>query len=351
MSEPKKIWEVFEDVVFEILQSHINSPQSITREQNNTEFDFLATIDSNEHAIEVKHYRTQQVQQSLIRQAARRLAHGIFQRKIQHGMLIVSCIIPQEQREALKIEHKINIVDQIELRHWCKSNPNLTEKLEHILGVMQLDPTAVHPLPFTTNEIPPVDGNIAPSENSGSDLSKQLRALRKGRGTPVKKPGSKSNWRKYEELCIKILEYLFSSSTEKFYSQSKTADGLNRFDCVFRIKPETDFWKFLINHLNSFYVVFEFKNYSKKISQGEILTTEKYLFEQAFRRTAIIMTRDGADEGAKKMIQGAMREHGKLIIVIDDNNIIEMLEKKDRGEDPSDYLFDRVDDFLLKLSR
>ncbi|SUC03782.1 Uncharacterised protein [Proteus mirabilis] len=46
-----------------------------------------------------------------------------------------------------------------------------------------------------------------------------------------------------------------------------------------------------------------------------------------------------------------MREHGKLIIIINDKKICKMLHMKERGEDPTDYLFEIVDNFLLSLPR
>ena len=98
-------------------------------------------------------------------------------------------------------------------------------------------------------------------------------------------------------------------------------------------------------------MLFEFKNYAGKIKQGQILTTEKYLLENGLRRVAFILTRRGAEGDALKMTQGAMREHGKLLLIIDDEQLCEMLLMKDRGEDPSDKLFDLADDFLLKLPR
>lgn len=107
----------------------------------------------------------------------------------------------------------------------------------------------------------------------------------------------------------------------------------------------------MIDHLDSRYVLFEFKNYSEKIKQGQILTTEKYLFERALRRVAIIFTRAGADPHAMSMAQGAMREHGKLMLVVDDEKVYDMLHMKERGEDPTDHLFDLADEFLLSLPR
>jgi hypothetical protein len=126
---------------------------------------------------------------------------------------------------------------------------------------------------------------------------------------------------------------------------------LNRFDYVCRIRPTTDFWNFLLHHLDSRYVLFEFKNYTDKIKQGQILTTEKYLLERGLRRVAIVISRTGAKADAIKMTQGAMREHGKLMLIVDDEQVCEMLHMKERGEDPTDRLFELADDFLLTLPR
>ena len=103
--------------------------------------------------------------------------------------------------------------------------------------------------------------------------------------------------------------------------------------------------------MNSRYVLFEFKNYSGKIRQGQILTTEKYLLERGLRRAAIVLTRVGAESDAVKMTQGAMREHGKLMLILNDERVCEMLHMKDRGEDPTDCLFEVADEFLLSLPR
>lgn len=51
------------------------------------------------------------------------------------------------------------------------------------------------------------------------------------------------------------------------------------------------------------------------------------------------------------MTQGAMREHGKLMLVIDDDILCRMLHMKERGDDPTDFLFQLADDFLLSRPR
>jgi hypothetical protein len=180
-----------------------------------------------------------------------------------------------------------------------------------------------------------------PKDTRGTELCQELKKIKRG----------KEAWAEYERVCAKILKYLFPNDLHGWHSQKRTDDGLNRFDFVCRVRPTTEFWKFVIDHLDSRYVLFEFKNYSGKIKQGQVLTTEKYLLERGLRRVAIIFTRAGAEQHAISMTQGAMREHGKLMLIVNDEKVCEMLHMKERGEDPTDCLFELADDFLLALPR
>jgi len=110
-------------------------------------------------------------------------------------------------------------------------------------------------------------------------------------------------------------------------------------------------WRMLVERFNSQYVIFEFKNYGGRITQGEIYTTEKYLFAKAMRTTAIIVSRKGADKNALAACRGALREHGKLIINLSVDDICKLLALRDADDDCNAYLFQIVDDMLMKLER
>ena len=58
-----------------------------------------------------------------------------------------------------------------------------------------------------------------------------------------------------------------------------------------------------------------------------------------------------ADDNAIKVTKGILRETGKLIINLTDNNLYDMLEMKKNNSEPSDYLFEIIDNFLLKLEK
>ena len=104
---------------------------------------------------------------------------------------------------------------------------------------------------------------------------------------------------------------------------------------------------FIIQNL----LFFEYKNYSDYISQNLIYITEKYLFPVALRNVAFIISRKGFDSNAQKASLGCLKESGKLIISSDDNDLIKMIYMKENGEEPSDYLLDKVEQILMSVSK
>lgn len=97
--------------------------------------------------------------------------------------------------------------------------------------------------------------------------------------------------------------------------------------------------------------MFEFKNYCNKVKQTQVYTTEKYLFQKALRNVCFMISRNGLDNNALIATKGILRESGKLIIDLKDEDIYIMLKLKEAGDEPSDYLFEIVDEFLFKLSK
>ena len=116
-------------------------------------------------------------------------------------------------------------------------------------------------------------------------------------------------------------------------------------------KRNNGIWKFLISFYHTKFVVFEYKNYSECISQNLIYITEKYLFPVALRNVAFIISRKGFDQNAEKAALGCLRESGKLIVSLNDDDLITMLSMKEKGEEPSDFLLDKVECMLMSVSK
>jgi hypothetical protein len=327
----------FHDLVYEILLGN----DFDIKPSGLREFDFLITLDNEERcAVEVKYYRTARAQISLIDAAVVRLIQNALD--AEKVMLIVSCVIPVGINAKLEDSYGVRIIDRTDLINMASKVPELTDKLLVLLNIDTNDDSIK---------------NRGDVEVTGGFQNKKISHLKKSNmgellcnELELLKPG-KEEWSKYEEKCDSIIKYLFADNLYGWHRQLRTDDGLNRYDYICRINPATAFWRFLVEELNSRYIVFEFKNYNDEITQGQVLTTEKYLLEKALRRVAIIISRKGSSNNADMMMQGAMREHGKLILTIDDKKICEMLNMRDRGEDPSDLLFEMVDRFLMTLPR
>ncbi len=314
-------------------------------------FDFLAERDGFQWAIEVKFYRSAHLQVSLLSAAVSRFISQAKGMQDSVGMLVVSCFLSRSLRLAFEEKYSIFFIDRADLLYWAARSPGLLQELNSLLepdvdlergcGQFELFDKLDNPEERIKSKCFLSQAPSLAKDTKGTDLCGVLKSI---------EPGY-NNWRKYENHCFEILRYLFSEDLSGWVTQKRTDDTLNRFDCVCRIRSISDFWQFLVRHFNSRFILFEFKNYSKKIKQEQILTTEKYLLERALRRVAIVMSRTGAEKNAIKMVQGAMREHGKLILVINDEVVCKMLQMKERGEDPSDFLCDISDQFLLELPR
>lgn len=88
-----------------------------------------------------------------------------------------------------------------------------------------------------------------------------------------------------------------------------------------------------------------------KITQKEIYTTDKYLYLKALRSVAIIISCNGASSNADRAIKGTLRENGKLILSISNQDLIKMIDIKINKENPSDYLYSKFDDLLINLEK
>ena len=124
-----------------------------------------------------------------------------------------------------------------------------------------------------------------------------------------------------------------------------------QMDMICSLKGISDIWKIFLSYYRSRYVVFEFKNYSESIDQNLIYITEKYLFDAALRNVAFIISRKGFSPNALKAARGILTEHKKLILNINDTDLINMLRMKADGLDPSDYLLKIFDDYLMNISK
>lgn len=309
-------------------------------------FDFIAEKNGIRYAIEIKAFRKIYGNKTNILNVAKHLrnafAHGLVSFDVIPVIVVVGCVEEEGVKEtfidALKIyDQTIKLLDIRNLLYMVESNELLRNKL-------------VSMLPFSVDGVKPIKPDLelaaTDAEESSDIWSNYIRRI-KG-WVPSEEESSE-----YENLCCKILEELFADDLTGWKKQQPSNDNLFRFDAIAKIKHgnQKEFWEMLEKYFNSKYVIFEYKNYSKKITQAQVYTTVKYLYAKALRSVAILLSTNGADKHADIAIRGILREEGKLIVALSNADLVTMLEMKQRDEDPADFLSERLDALLIDLEK
>lgn len=331
---------------------HISSQQS----KQNQEWDLIVNKDEQKIWVECKAYKNQVVSPS----AANSMLNTVVMRKMKQKipqedliLLVVFSKIPSFQKAEIFERYGIVVWEIENLVFYSKNNPNLLKQLsqityypiDYIEGQLSKEAESAG-LFFISSDDKLVDDAYKEAEEI-DNLIRQLDDC---------KPGKKHS-RQYEEVCELIIRNLFEPNYfNRLTSQHKTKDEHFRMDLIGSLKINQNseesmhpLWQMLVQHYNSHFVVFEFKNYSKEIDQNLIYITEKYLFNAALRNVAIIISRKGFSKSAKFAAEGCLKEHGKLILGITDKDLVEMLKLK--SDEAADYLLGKLEDFLMGISK
>ena len=240
--------------------------------------------------------------------------------------------------------YNIKILDLSNLLYLCKNDFGLIEVLKSLVDY-SFDKIAPYSKNISVNDFDVINQSDDPIEEIltlGNEIVENINNCESGKNYATK----------YESVCIKFIQYLFNNYLNEGQSQSKTNNGLYKIDYIAKIKDNSQgFWNNLVRFFNTKYIVFEFKNYAKHIEQNNIYVTEKYLYSTALRNVAIIISRKGFSKKETNIAAGILKEHGKLILGLSDQDLIEMIRIKQRGESPSDYLQAKMDKFLLELTK
>lgn len=250
-------------------------------------------------------------------------------------ILVVANIVEAEIKGLVKAKYNIIVWDIENLLWYLEEFPQLRSDF---ISLLSFNISTVIPKKPEYDIFERIVRN-----DSKIDLQERLRKI---------KPG-KEEASIYEDVCVDIVKFLFSEHMEFFEAQKKSNSDLYRFDFCGKIKYgcESEFFETIQRFFNTKYVIFEFKNYTEEITQKEIYTTEKYLYEKALRKVAIIISRKGCDENAKKAARGSLRELGKLIVCLSDEDINKLIDMKNSNINPTNYLEILLDDMLLDLEK
>jgi 7-cyano-7-deazaguanine synthase in queuosine biosynthesis len=169
-----------------------------------------------------------------------------------------------------------------------------------------------------------------------------------------------------EDLCEEVLIFLFCEDLPRERAldnpvpQSATDQRYEIRDLVFRNRATEGFWAEVKNLYDGEGIVVDAKNYgSKEIDSNVVHGFSKYLKEYGLGRLGIIAAREvppqtqapasmnnrlaSAIEAQKSQWRDLPR---RMIILLGEEDLVQMLKMKASGQDPTDLLSDRI--FTLK---
>ena len=304
--------------------------------------------------LEIKFYRSTRIHYSLIAGAVNELAKLVGAMGGEnYAIAIFNVDVSIEIKLRLKEAFGVTIWDrEIVLEELRKTSIELREEFERLLLEAQQGTSySIVTGSDVSNglqenlfpELKPIDPGPAPNPNHirADELLAQISLM----------PCGKDHWSAYEKLMFEVLKFLFSKDLTLWEEQQRTDDELSRFDLICRITFFDDFWKSLAHSFNTRFILFEFKNYCQDVTQHAVYLTERYLYKNALRSVAILISRKGPNDSAVQAAKGALRENGKLMFFLSDADIMSMLEGIKQEKSPNDYLADKLDDWLVGLSR
>lgn len=317
---------IFKQAGYEVIREHKIKDIAI---------DLVVKDEEEAYAVEVKYITNFLDKNALKRVLTKTLDHASLANMTL--VLVISSIIERRVKERIKKSFpKLIIIDLANLLYIANNGKQVYDRI-------------VSCLPTVVDGIVPVKTdqrlNLSWLEH-GEAYQSIVDAIMQC------EPGKKE-FASFEKACVDALKYAFAGDLALWKEQAETVEGLFRFDLVCRIKDgnQKSFWKIMEQFFHTKYIVFEFKNYTDKVNQSVVFTSEKYLYPKALRTVGIIISANGTDKHAISAANGVFRETGKLLLLLDKDDLLQMCAMKNEDDDPSDLLMDKLDQLLCELDK
>lgn len=161
-------------------------------------------------------------------------------------------------------------------------------------------------------------------------------------------PGKK-DWVKYQKLVGSILERLFCPPLSTPISELPDFRKINRRDFILPNYSEEGFWAFIRTRYFADFITIDAKNLSSKIKKNHVLQIANYLKQHGLGLFGIIICRNGGDRSCIQTIREEWAIDKKLIIVLTDDDIEQMLLAKSSRGTPETIIRQKIEEFRLVL--
>jgi hypothetical protein len=163
-------------------------------------------------------------------------------------------------------------------------------------------------------------------------------------------PSGAPGWREFEDAAVDALTYLFVPPLQPPRIQPRTMSGVERRDAVFanRMRDPSTCWGLIHSEFDARMIAVEFKNYdAEDIGPEEVAQIASYL-RASWGRFAILCVNKVPNESARRRRNTLYSNDHVVILFITADDLREMLDMKDRGDEPGDFILDAVESFYLQ---
>jgi hypothetical protein len=163
-------------------------------------------------------------------------------------------------------------------------------------------------------------------------------------------PKGRKHFSDYEKVCLNIFGTLFVPPLDAPNTQSSTASRLRRRDHIFPNNAGQGFWYIIVkNTYCGTQVLIECKNLFARISPDEIDDIAKYLSRKGIGLFGLIFSRKPPNPNAKLLQISKWKDEDKLILILEDSDLLEMIELYANEQDPSEVIQRKINEFLQSV--
>lgn len=157
------------------------------------------------------------------------------------------------------------------------------------------------------------------------------------------------NWQVYQKLVGDILSILFCPPLDPISEQNSDNSYSNRRDFILPNYAVDGYWPYLRNRYQAEFIVVDAKNSAKGIGKDDILQVAHYLKQNGTGLFGMIISRCGVEEKSEIHLRDIWLQEGKMIIVLNDSDVEQMLLNKQKMIDPCQVVIERIQEFRLSI--
>ena len=211
---------------------------------------------------------------------------------------------------------------------------------------------------ITRNEIERIDRYVSNKEKAVSEAQPAISYIEL---EDVKKVSKKLKARlvqlspgiedatKYHLFVLEALNFLFNPELIDGEMEVKTVDGTERRDIILTNDSDCTFWSYLRSEHSGLFLMFEVKN-TKQVESSHFNQTAMYLGDR-LGRIGFIVTRNPLSSAQTRKAFSIYNDSNprKIILVMSDSDILNMIDMRCRGNDPMRYIQKMYRDFRTKV--